>query len=514
MASPKRFVHIAPGSPGKFWEVWRQGSVVYARFGKIGMPGQTKLVDEGSDAAAKAAIKALIARKTAEGYFDNDPRDAAREAKAARAAEAEHAATLRAAAEAAAKRRALKHDALRRENEALATRDSGTAAAVNPALDREILANPDSDESFMVYADWLETQGDVRGELAAIQARRASRPKDAKLRSAETKLLAAHRAHFFGPLARYLPVDGASDIDRWPIVARWRHGWFDTLALAAVASHSAPDMGIPEIPNAAELVELLPAVRSAKFLRELVIACPIADDEFDFTASIKALVKVMPELPALRRVTFGDYHSEESEISQADLGKLGAFWKVASKLEYLKIRAGRMSLGAIEAPALRELRIESGCLDRKAVRAITKASWPQLETLSLWFGQDEYGSDCSVRDVLPLLDGTTRLPKLRHLGLANSMFGDELAAKLVDSPLVAQLESLDLSMSHLTTAGVRMLAAHRARFAHLAKLDLSQCLIDAAGKKLAKSIAKTVELLDQEDPTFADDGERYTAVGE
>ncbi|MBA3539899.1 MAG: molybdenum metabolism regulator, partial [Deltaproteobacteria bacterium] len=111
------------------------------------------------------------------------------------------------------------------------------------------------------------------------------------------------------------------------------------------------------------------------------------------------------------------------------------------------------------------------------------------------------------------------------LGIANTTWGDELAPLLVESRVVAQLESLDLSRSHLTITGMRILAAHKAKFAHLAALDVSECLLDKTGQKLAKTLCKHVNVSAQEDareyqrdPDALDDGDdhvfRYSAVGE
>ena len=40
--------------------------------------------------------------------------------------------------------------------------------ARNPELERTILADPDNEEAYQVYADWLQSEGDPRGELAAV----------------------------------------------------------------------------------------------------------------------------------------------------------------------------------------------------------------------------------------------------------------------------------------------------------------------------------------------------------
>ena len=46
---------------------------------------------------------------------------------------------------------------------------TGARAARNPELEQAILANPDDEAAYEVYADWLQGEGDPRGELAAVQ---------------------------------------------------------------------------------------------------------------------------------------------------------------------------------------------------------------------------------------------------------------------------------------------------------------------------------------------------------
>jgi hypothetical protein len=199
------------------------------------------------------------------------------------------------------------------------------------------------------------------------------------------------------------------------------------------------------------------------------------------------------------------------------MGSLAKLWKHASALEYVKLRAGSMALGKIDLPACREFRIETGGLAKESLRAVAEASWPALETLSLWFGKREYGGTCKVTGVSSILDGK-QIPKLRHLGLKNSQFGNELFAAVARSKILRRLETLDLSMSHITTDALeRDVMPHAKAFAHLKRLDLSRCLLDAKGMRLAKTLAKHVEFEYQRDraDTMDDDPEyRYAAVGE
>jgi hypothetical protein len=74
-----------------------------------------------------------------------------------------------------------------------------------------------------------------------------------------------------------------------------------------------------------------------------------------------------------------------------------------------------------------------------------------------------------------LLGGT--FPALRHLGLIGVPEGYELIEALVASPLVGQLETLDLSGSNIDVGAVDEIARHGDAFAHLELLDLRRTLI-------------------------------------
>lgn len=463
-------LQLVEGTSAKFWQVQRADSTVTVTFGKLGTLGQTQVKKFPETWAARSHVDTLIAEKKKKGYA------------------------------------------------AVLTGKQAPASPVasDPRLEKAIFANPDSDDGFMVYADFLQEQGDVRGALAVIQAQLDTHPEDKKLDNAQRKLLWEHRAHFYGPLASYRhPKKNAA------IHSTWRQGWMDCLTLSSTSSYDVAD-GTPTVQNVAELVRALPEVRSAKFIRELILAKPVADDEYDFGDAIKELVKIAASLPLLRKLTIGQFGYEDSELSWSHAGDLSALWRAFPKLESLLVHAGSMSFGKIDAPNLRSFRVETGGLGKKSLASILDAKAPKLETLNLWFGQVDYGFDCKLADMVKLLDAQ-RFPKLKHLGIANSIYGDELAPHVATAPILRQLETLDLSRSHLTIDGVRALASHAQAFAHLQKLDLSECLLDKAGQKLAKTLCKTVDLSEQEDRADHqpdDDGDpkdlwwRYTAVGE
>jgi uncharacterized protein (TIGR02996 family) len=359
-----------------------------------------------------------------------------------------------------------------------------------------------TDDALAVYADWLQEHGDIRGELAALQIRLASNPDD-KIASAVDKLLWEHRVHFYGPLAIFVAVDEVQ-----PILATWRAGWMDKLELACV--QGLRNDSTENVRDVTRVLPLVGNVASAKFLRELIIARPYFQGRRDIAPVVAEIAKLLPLLPALRRLTICRYE-EHAIVSNWALGSLAQLWKQARALEYVSVTGSAMVFDEIDLPACRELRIETCGLDKTNLRAITDASWPALETLSLWFGTEEYGCSCTIDGLAPILDGS-RFPKLRHLGLKNSQLGNEILEAVARSKIVRRLETLDLSMSHVTTD---FLERHAKALSHLRRLDLSRCRLDKAGEMLAQRLCKEVDVANQDTPRhWEPDGYRYCAVGE
>lgn len=219
-------------------------------------------------------------------------------------------------------------------------------------------------------------------------------------------------------------------------------------------------------------------------------------------------------LTGLRHLFFGDITFEESEISwigQADLSPLLSSFP---QLEELRIRgANDLSLGRVNHEHLKTLIIEAGGLGADVVQEVTAAVLPELEHLELWLGTDEYGGDASIADVEPLLTGAL-FPKLKYLGLRNSMFSDEIAKAIAAAPILNQVEVVDLSLGTLSDEGAQALLDCN-RLNQLKKLDLHfHYLSDEMCKKLSE-LEIEVDVDDQQEPDeYNGEVNRYCAVSE
>lgn len=241
------------------------------------------------------------------------------------------------------------------------------------------------------------------------------------------------------------------------------------------------------------------------------------DDIDDGSGGSKAynfLVKNAARLPKLRALFLGDILQEEQEISwinQADISPLLAAFP---DLEVLRIRgATGLKISKPEHKKLRALAIESGGLSKDVVAAICRGKFPELEYLELWLGTPDYEGDCTVNDLQPILKGKL-FPKLTYLGLRNAEIADDIAAVIVKSPVVDQLETLDLSLGTLGDEGGNALLQLKDK--KLKRLDLHRHFIGKATQKLLKALPFPVDLADaQSADEESDDFEgRFVAIAE
>lgn len=240
------------------------------------------------------------------------------------------------------------------------------------------------------------------------------------------------------------------------------------------------------------------------------------------------LVASAPRMPGLRALFLADVLAEECEVSWLQMADVTPVLEAFGSLEEFAARGcgyngpeESIALRPFRHERLRTLRLESGGLPGDVVRAVGASELPALEELELWLGVEHYGGDAAVADLAPVLAGA-RFPGLRRLGLMNSEIQDEVAAAVAAAPVVAQLESLDLSMGILTDTGAEALLNGQP-LTHLTRLDLHHhYLSDAMMERVREALEPSgveVDLTGQETAsTWEFQGEvresRYVAVSE
>jgi uncharacterized protein (TIGR02996 family) len=367
--------------------------------------------------------------------------------------------------------------------------------AINPDLEARILGNPDDSDAYAVYGDWLSEQGDPRGELVAIQ-RKLAESDDPALRAREAKLLADHGKTWLGELHG---LDPKKDF-----AVTWHNGFLATARIGPpVEAYATSEIDFPG--TLAKLV----ALPGITFLRSLVIG---AKDHDDYPTMWSDSVDAI----AAHGVPAGLQHLEFNrggywDISQTMLGKLAPAYPKLARLRSLRIELGGFELDTIELPELRSLELVTGGLTKENVESIRTGILPRLESLLLCIGTTDGDYGCTVAlDDLGWIFAGEGLTDVRHLGLANASFADELAGMLPSSKILPRLASLDVSRGTMSDAGAQLLLDHAAAFAHLTKLDLSRNFFSAEVKAKLEQLPNVVVA----DNQGADDDYRYVAIGE
>ncbi len=297
----------------------------------------------------------------------------------------------------------------------------------NLALEQAILVAEDPTQALAVYGDWLQDQGDVRGEWVTLQQRLEASPSDVRLKSASIRFLDEHREALLGDAARFL---GAMHVG-------WRGGFVDELRLFGDSSM---------VERAEAVLTTVLAHPSARFVRCVTLG--------EFTQAqlgqgrqgvVDALASSAPEL--LTDLMLFENDDRQDAVDLTPLEKL-------PRLERLSLCGAGLKLP--QWPNLRALSMDVGSMGPGALAALKNGAFPAVEDLTLMV------DDTSASRVIAALAGVPNLRRLRVLHLRG-------CDKLVGSPrlkkLAKQLELLDLSYGDLGVAGIDALDA---RFADLA----------------------------------------------
>lgn len=365
-----------------------------------------------------------------------------------------------------------------------------------------ILADPDDPAPYLVYADWLQGQGDPRGELIVLQHKEAN--------DAIAAHFAAHPA-LLGPFGTFAAAEPAKH--KWSrgkeLKLAWRWGFIDTIDI----SWGMYDRGGTSESAAAEMRELL-VHPSARFVRRLAVGPTPGDDGMYMRGVDAAVAEHAPA--SVRELVWG--RAGEWDISSTGTGALGAILtRLAPGLRKVRASGGDIELApALVLPELRELSIETGALSAEALDRVIEARWPKLASLDLWIGQTNYGGSTTTAQVGKLL-ARTDMPALRHLAIKNCPYIDDVIPLLARSKLLAQLTSLDLSMGALSDEGLRRMVEHQDAFRHLTSIDIDDNALSEEVESLCATFTPEL-VMGEQDPDRADPDtaieDRWTSVGE
>jgi uncharacterized protein (TIGR02996 family) len=136
-------------------------------------------------------------------------------------------------------------------------------AARNADLEAAIVADPEDEGPYLVYADWLQSRGDPRGELIIVQhaLETARGVAWAQLRIRERELLSRYRDALLGPAALH------HDTRHFD----WRRGFVDRMSAGFVLDEGEQLVSHPSL-------ALVRAVSNVEFRRLREVSLPLLEE--------------------------------------------------------------------------------------------------------------------------------------------------------------------------------------------------------------------------------------------
>ncbi|WCT54941.1 STM4015 family protein [Paenibacillus kyungheensis] len=262
------------------------------------------------------------------------------------------------------------------------------------------------------------------------------------------------------------------------------------------------------------ITELVADVEACKAITSLIIGDWGAAYEDTMDDAIPALIEASPILPNLKSLYIGEMSSEECEVSWINQTNLGPVLAAYPQIESFTIQGSTdLSLEPLHHDKLHTLTIICGGLPKSVLNEIYNAHLPELTTLTLYLGVEDYGFDGSIEDILPFLNQNP-FPKLRYLGLTDSEIQDEIAIAAANAPVLEQLDTLDLSNGTLSDKGAEALI-NSDTVKKLKHLNLNYHYMSDKMIKRWKDTGLSVDTGDQQE--VDEDGEyewRYPALTE
>jgi uncharacterized protein (TIGR02996 family) len=345
---------------------------------------------------------------------------------------------------------------------------------------------PDADEPRLIYADWLDEQGDRRGEFIRVQVALARMPptgrRRAELARTEAKLLTQYADVWAAPFRGLAtgPVFRRGFVEEVKVTARQFLAHADALFAAGPIRHlHLLDLGTHLTPAflSPHLARLTGLTVFAQHIG-LPLARAVADSPH--LAGLKVLrlgrnhigdggAELLANSPHLAGL-------EELDLGENELGEVGGKALAEPRFTGLRrLELGANAIGPVAAaaiaaseklPILERLGLEGNRVGGPRLATTDPAALLRIASLDL------SRNDLTAAGLGSIL-GDRSSAGVRELDLSvNEGLGDEGVERLIGSPVAAGLQSLRLARVRMTDAGLRALA-ESAHVARLAALDVS-----------------------------------------
>ncbi|WP_375510737.1 hypothetical protein [uncultured Nostoc sp.] len=189
----------------------------------------------------------------------------------------------------------------------------------------------------------------------------------------------------------------------------------------------------------------------------------------DFYSYVDILFEARQQLTNLKALFIGDCRDNYYKKSYIGVGDMTLILEACPNLEVLHIRAccNELECEQLQHNNLKTLIIETANISDVAIYRLCSLYLPALDYFELWMGRpSEHSCNETIDSIKPILFSES-FPNLSYLGL-HSDYADAIAdaiaqsSFMAESPIIATLEVLDLSMGNLTDTGLNALIESQA----------------------------------------------------
>jgi uncharacterized protein (TIGR02996 family) len=317
--------------------------------------------------------------------------------------------------------------------------------ALEAALDRD----PYDADAHAVYGDWLQQQGDPRGELASLAAA-----------SEWNRQLEPPFLHFLDAHPELLPP------------GRPKLTWCGGFIQRAEAT----------IEDATALLQHA----SSRFLAELAIENPVYTSAPADPRAEDGIEPVIDLLGLQRRRALRvlEVIGDRDRLPLGWLGDVSALSEGAPDLERLSLSGG-FRIDRIHLPRLQQLAVRAMRIPPSNVEVLRCATWPCLASLELRLAWSRYDALDEVGAWF-----SAPLPSLQSLAITQAPAIERVLVPLMLSPAIRRLRRLDLHHCGLVDDHVTIMEARRDAFANLDRFDVSNNYLSARGVQRLRAMVK------------------------
>ncbi len=223
---------------------------------------------------------------------------------------------------------------------------------------------------------------------------------------------------------------------------------------------------------------------------------------FDNTpeAIINLMIANKEKFQNIEEISFGNCSFEVNELSWTNHSDYTKLIKALPKLKTILLAGNTpdMFSGKLESQSLEDITIKTGGLDKSIINTLCEANLPNLKSLTLYEGVDNYGLNCSFKDYKDLITSDV-FKGITKFGIVNSERQDEIVKFVLDNNIHKQLTEWNISMGTLTDEGGQLLLDKKDELTNLNRIKIEFCFLSPEMAEKLKNSGLKVEISDLQD---------------